>query len=166
MKRERLPVLVVLAVALGACGGDGTPPSSGSSVPSFAGTYSSSQFWTLQVLRLSDGFMRSFTCAGSMTIVQSAGSGSSAPITGFATVTGTVCAPVSFNMSGRVNTDGSVSFTTGGPPPTEGPCPGGSNVAFAGLIATPNISARGVTTVQCPEFGEHQFTYIMAGRRP
>jgi len=39
--------------------------------------------------------------------------------------------------------------------------------AIAGTFTNTNrlISARGVTRVQCPEFGEHVFTYLVTASR-
>src|SRR5262249_7939875 len=88
------------------------------------------------------------------------------------------CAPESYDLTGTAISGGDLSivpvtFTTNGPRPPEGPCPGGSNVAYSGQITmasqirtiNPRLSARGVTSVTCPQFGEHQFTYLINGSR-
>ena len=71
------------------------------------------------------------------------------------------CAPESYNPTGTVATSGAIEFTTNGPKPPEGPCPGGTNVRYSGQVTASDshrfISARGVTTVTCPDFGEHDF---------
>lgn len=135
-----------------------TPP------PEVAGQYRGFPFWTLQVLRTSDNFQTSFTCQGSMTITQQPGS---ATIGGFVVVTSPPCEPVSFNLTGTVQAGGAVTFTTNGPRPPQGPCPGGQNIEYTGTFTNNNrlLSARGVTRVQCPEFGEHVFTYLINGQR-
>jgi hypothetical protein len=42
-------------------------------------------------------------------------------------------------------------------------------VRYSGQITSSgdwrHLSARGVTTVTCPEFGEHEFTYLIDGSR-
>jgi hypothetical protein len=94
--------------------------------------------------------------------------GSTSGVSGFASVTWG-CAPESYDLNGSVRAGGAVDFTTNGPKPPEGPCPGGKNVRFSGQVSTSDsyasLSARGVTTVTCPEFGEHEFTYLIDGSR-
>ena len=114
--------------------------------------------WTLQVLRKSNRFQKQFQCYGQMTLLQ--GASGSARLTGFAVVS-SGCAPESYNPTGTVATSGAIEFTTNGPKPPEGPCPGGTNVRYSGQVTASDshrfISARGVTTVTCPDFGEHDF---------
>jgi hypothetical protein len=154
-------VVPALALALSACGGDDEGPTSPTPPPDIAGAYYTS--WTLQVLRKSDGFQKSFYCSGQLTFVQS-----TTVLSGFAVV-GPPCAPESYDLSGTVRAGGAVEFTTNGPRPTEGPCPGGKNVRFSGQVTAEDgwrsLSARGVTDVTCPEFGDHEFTYIVQGSR-
>jgi hypothetical protein len=157
--------LVALVLALAACGDDGpttpTPPPA-----DVAGNYWLT--WTLQVLRRSDGFQTQFYCAGSITLVEGTATGSTAPLTGFAVVD-LPCAPESFDLQGSVNALGAIQFTTDGPPPLEGPCPGAQDVRFSGQVTEQSgwhsLSARGVASVTCPEFGEHEFTYLLNGGR-
>jgi hypothetical protein len=156
-----------VGLMLAACGGDsGSPTTPSTPPPDVAGSYWAS--WTLQVLRKSDGFQTSFNCSGQLTLVQGASAAGTAPLTGFAVV-GYPCAAESYDLKGSVVAGGGVEFTTNGPRPLEGPCPGGTNVAFSGQITSQDswrsLSARGVATVQCPEFGEHEFTYIIQGSR-
>jgi hypothetical protein len=155
-----------LGLMLAACGGDNSPTTPATPPPDVAGAYYTS--WTLQVLRKSDGFQTSFYCSGQLTLVQGAAAGGTAPLTGFAVV-GYPCADESYDLRGSVVAGGGVQFTTNGPRPLEGPCPGGQNVSFSGQITSQDgyhsLSARGVATVQCPEFGEHEFTYLIQGSR-
>ncbi len=155
---------VGLVSGMAGCGDDGgTPTSVAAETPAVAGSYSAG--WTLQVLRRSDGFQKEFSCWGRMTL----SSTTTGTLTGFVTVE-TLCPATSFDVSGRVLPGGVVEITSGGPRPPEGPCPGGSGVRFTGQ-ATPatgratQLSLRGVTEVTCPEFGEHQFTYLVEANR-
>jgi len=167
--RHRLaaPALVVaLGLGLTSCGGDDEGPTSLPSPPDVAGRYSLS--WTLQVLRKSDGFQKQFYCSGQMTLSQGTATASTALLSGFAAVT-SGCAPESYDLGGTVSAGGAIEFTSNGPPPPEGPCPGGRNVRYSGQATSSgdrrSLSARGVTTVTCPEFGEHEFTYLINGSR-
>jgi hypothetical protein len=154
-----------LAVALLAsgCGDDNSSRPTAPNPPvlssNLSGTYGVS--WLMQVLRTSDGFMTSFNCSGSMTLQQS-GSGE---LSGFSVV-GSPCPAVSYPLRGRVSSDGSIEFLTGGPKPPQGPCPGVQETSYTGIVTGgTRISARGVGTVRCPEFGEHVFTYIVSANK-
>ena len=165
-RATRQLAVLALAGALAApgCGGDSatnpTPP------PDVAGQYSLA--WTLQVLRKSDGFQKQFACFGTLTLTQDAASGSTAALGGFSTVLSN-CAPESYDLRGSIGATGAVDYTTNGPKPPEGPCPGGKDVHYTGQMtvngASGSLSARGVTTVSCPEFGEHEFTYLMTASK-
>ena len=159
---------LVLAFSLAGCGDDNdsitTPTKPATPPPNIAGTYYGS--WVLQVLRKSDGFQKQFRCYGRITFRQSGTSTSTAALTGFAGAD-SPCTPESWDLSeGAVRAGGALEFTTSGPAPLEGPCPGGKDVKFAGQ-STPassgsyRLSARGVTNVSCPQYGEHEFTYII-----
>jgi hypothetical protein len=164
---RRLAALALAApLGLGAvaCGGDENPASS-TPPPDVAGTYYAN--WTLQVLRTSDGFQTSFYCSGQLTLVQgTTQAGGTASLSGFAVVA-YPCAPESYDLVGSVAEGGAIAFVTDGPPPPEGPCPGGEDVRFSGQVTEQDgwrsLSVRGVTTVTCPEFGEHDFTYLIQG---
>jgi hypothetical protein len=156
-------VVLVGALLVSGCGGDSDSPSSPTPPPSdVAGRYGAT--WTIQVLRKSDGFQKQFFCYGSMTLTETGTSGSATALGGFATVTSN-CAPESYDLKGSIVSGGEIAFTTNGPKPPEGPCPGGKNVEFSGQLTSSgsyrSISARGVSTVTCPEFGEHQLTYLL-----
>jgi hypothetical protein len=174
IRSQTLALALASAFALGACGGDsdngstptGNTPTTNTgtgTVPQVAGVYSNSQLWVHQVLRTSDGFITSFTCSGSITLTQRPGStsGRGDTITGFAVV-GSPCPPVSFDLSGSVAADGSISFVSGGPKPPQGPCPPAANVPYSGGVFGRQINLRGSAVVTCPEFGEHRFTYIIS----
>jgi hypothetical protein len=163
--RLSAPVLLVaLGLGLVSCGGGDESPTSPTPPPYVSGLYSLT--WALQVLRKSDGFQKQFYCYGQMTLSQGTASASTAPLSGFAAVT-SGCAPESYDLRGTVNLSGAVEFTTNGPKPPEGPCPGGKDVRYSGQITSSGdsryLSARGVTTVACPQFGEHEFTYLISG---
>jgi len=153
---------LALAIGLSACGGGSESPTSVTPPPDVTGPYFLQ--WTLQVLRKSDGFQTQFQCYGQMTLGQSAATASTSSVSGFATVN-SGCAPESYDLRGSVSSGGAIEFDTNGPKPPEGPCPGGKNVHFTGQVTTAGnsviVSARGVTTVTCPEFGEHEFTYLI-----
>lgn len=155
-------VAVVLSLGLVACGGDDNGITSVTPPPDVAGPYFLQ--WTLQVLRKSDGFQKQFQCNGTMTLVQGTPTASTSTLSGFATVT-SGCAPESYDLSGTVSSGGAIEFTTNGPKPPEGPCPSGKNVRFTGQVTSSGtsviVSARGVTSVTCPQYGEHEFTYLI-----
>ena len=156
----------LLTLGLAACGGDSDPITSSPPPPDVAGPYSLQ--WTLQVLRKSDGFQKAFTCYGQMTLVQGTAAASVAPLSGFAVVS-SGCAPESSDLNGSISSGGAIEFNTNGPKPPEGPCPGGKNVHFSGQLTTSGsrnvVSARGVTTVTCPQYGEHEFTYLISASK-
>lgn len=156
---------VCIALSLAACGDD-EGPTSVAPPPDVAGSYWAQ--WTLQVLRKSDGFQKAFYCSGQITLAQGQAVGGTAPLSGFSVV-GSPCAPESYDLRGTIVAGGAVELTTDGPPPTEGPCPGGEDVRFTGNIASQDnwrtLSVRGVTTVSCPPLGDHEFTYLIEGSR-
>lgn len=165
MKRGMQSALAaVLALGLATCGDD-SPTSPTPPPPDVAGTYQVR--WTLEVLRLSDGFRIDFRWLGGLTLAQGPPSGRTAPLTGSAVVYSSTSEL--YDLAGTVDNHGGIRFTTSGPPPPEGPCPGGENVAFLGQVSQGAegalLSARGVTTVDCPVFGEHEFTYRLDGER-
>jgi hypothetical protein len=153
-------------LALSGCGGDDASPTSPTPPPDVSGRYSLT--WTIQVLRKSDGFQKQFYCYGQLTLVQPEGTASPGALSGFAAVT-SGCVPESYDLSGSVAPGGAIEFTSQGPNPPEGPCPGGANVRYSGEVTSVDsrryLSARGVTNVVCPEFGEHEFTYLLNGTK-
>jgi uncharacterized Zn-binding protein involved in type VI secretion len=156
------PVAAALSLGLVACGGDNDHITSVTPPPDVAGAYFLQ--WTLQVLRKSDGFQKQFQCYGSMTLVQGTAAASTSSLSGFATVT-SGCAPESYDLNGSISAGGAIELNTSGPKPPEGPCPGGKNVHFTGQATSSGtsviLSARGVTTVTCPGYGDHEFTYLV-----
>jgi hypothetical protein len=140
-----------------------TPTPTPVPAPDVSGRYTGGPLWVLQVLRTSDNFQTSFNCNGTMTISQSPGNYS---VAGFMASSGP-CEPVSFELTGSFEPGGAVTFRSDGPRPPQGPCPGGKDIEFRGTFTNSNrlLSARGVTRVQCPEFGEHVFTYLVTANR-
>jgi hypothetical protein len=163
-KTVTLAVALSAAGLLTACGDEAVISAPTPQVPAIAGIYSAFRPWVHQVYRVSDGFITSFSCSGSITLAQQPSGTGIATVTGFAVV-GAPCPPLSFDLAGTVTADGAVRFISGGPKPPEGPCPGGANVEYTGAVTGRTLSARGVTTVQCPEYGEHRFTYIFTASR-
>ncbi|HEY6548229.1 MAG TPA: hypothetical protein VI589_09995 [Vicinamibacteria bacterium] len=166
MHLRKTTTIAVLGLALAACGGSDGPTGPTVPPPDVAGTYYMT--WQLQVLRKSDGFQTQFYCSGRITLSQGATSVDTASLSGFVVVDAP-CAPESYDLSGTVGLGGAVEFTTNGPRPLEGPCPGGTGVAYTGQITAESgwrsLSARGTTMVTCPEFGPHDYTYLLSGSR-
>jgi len=165
-RRAAFGLAAALSLALVACGGDDDGPTTATPPPAIGGSYFVQ--WTLQVLRRSDGFQTQFVCYGTMTLAQNPPAGSTSALSGFAVVS-SGCAPESYDLSGSVSAGGVIEFTTNGPKPPEGPCPGGKDVRFTGQVTTSksyaSLSTRGVTTVTCPQYGEHEFTYLINASR-
>ena len=154
------PVLVLLAlVLLAGCGSDS--PTTVTNLPNVAGTYTGYNIWLVQFKRTSDGYSGAFNCNGSVTIVQSR----AGQLSGFAVVS-SPCPPLSFDLSGGVGPDGSVTFTTGGPRPSVGQCPAAVAATYAGLVSDKVLSARSSAYIFCPGPGEgpHHFDYILTAR--
>ena len=160
---------VALALAIAGCGDDRdgvtTPVTS---PPNVSGAYTG--YWTLQVLRKSDGFKKQFYCQAWLTVQQAETDTKTARLSGWIRAD-FPCSPESYELEGTVGANGAIAFTTDGPAPPEGPCPGSAGVRFSGQRTlmdsggSNGLSARGVTDVTCPEYGAHQFTYIIEARR-
>lgn len=161
-----LGLVLALGVLASGCGGDAEGPTAPPTPSDVAGRYGIT--WTIQVLRKSDGFQKQFYCYGSLTLSETGWTGSTTALEGFASVT-SGCAPESYDLRGSIGSGGVIEFTTNGPKPPEGPCPGGRDVAFSGQFTTSgsyrSISARGVSAVTCPQFGDHELTYLIQGSR-
>lgn len=160
--------IALTAASLAACGSDSGP--SGPSIvpvnyPSVGGSYSAT--WTTQYNRTRDGYNGAFTCYGSLTLTQEP---NSAEFKGFAVVSSN-CPPLSFDLTGSVTVGGELSFRTGGPKPSGGPCPAPPITSYTGSFTTAgsslSISARGLTTVNCPGEleGEYKFTQLISAQR-
>jgi hypothetical protein len=160
MKTQALGLLAL--VGLAACGGNDSPTQPTTPAPRIAGTYSAQ--WLIQFIRSNDGFTGSFNCYGIMSISQP--SGTSNAITGFATV-GSPCPPLTFDISGTVQPDGSLAFVSGGPRPPEGQCPAAVGTQYTGVVTETSLSAHGTAMLNCPGPGEgpHRFDYILSAWR-
>jgi hypothetical protein len=146
-----------LAFVLAGCGGDDTTGSTPTvPVPSVAGSYSG--YWLVQFRRLHDGYTGSFYCNGSVTLAQSA----SGTLTGFVVV-GDTCPPLSFDLTGGIDGQGTIRFTSGGPRPPVGQCPSPAGVSYSGVVTGSSLSARASAQIECPGPGEgtHTFDYIL-----
>ncbi len=155
----------VLALAgLTACGGDSlTTPTN---IPDVAGKYQGWPTWTVQWLRSHDSATGTFTCDGSLTLSQGPSFTGGATLTGFVVV-GAPCPPQSFELTGSVTADGSISFRTSGPKPPEGQCPAAADVQFSGIVHGHELSARGTANIDCPGPGEgpQRMDYILSAYR-
>jgi hypothetical protein len=163
MSRTIAATLACAALAL-LSGCDSDSPSSPSTppapVPSVSGTYQSTN-WQVQFNRTSDGYSGSWTCAGTMTLVQEPGSDK---FTGFAVVN-SPCKAVSFDVAGSVAPGGAITFLTRGPASGAGPCPQPPPSTYSGLFQNNTISARNQVKVECGGEGEYTFNQIVSARR-
>jgi hypothetical protein len=145
-------------LALAACGNDSpTTPVDTTPVPDVAGTYNNGAMWLTQFVRPHDGYSGSWTCSGTLTLVQPPGSRA---ITGFAVV-GFPCPALSFELTGTVQPGGAITFNTGGPKPGAGPCPAPPAADYSGTFTENNrtLSARSTKTLFCPGEGEGQYNF-------
>jgi hypothetical protein len=156
--QSRVLALLTL-VLLVACGSDS--PTTVTSLPNVSGTYTGYNIWLVQFKRTYDGYSGAFNCNGSVTIVQSR----AGQLSGFAVISAP-CPPLSFDLAGSVGSDGSVTFTTGGPRPSVGQCPAALATTYAGLVSEKVLSARSSTNLFCPGPGEgqHHFDYVLTAR--
>lgn len=168
MKKTTTIGLLCSVLLLGACGAEtpSGPLVNNNPVPNMAGTYQNWQMWLVQFNRDHDGFSGSFTCGGSLTISQSESVSGVAAIRGFAVVS-EPCPPRSFDLTGSIVSDGTVTFKTGGPKPPTGQCPEAPSSTFSGLFANRSLSARSSVRLFCPgpNEGDHTFNYIVSGYR-
>ena len=149
-------------LALAACGNQSptTPPDQGEVVPNVAGVYSNDAMWLTQFNRVYDGYRGSWTCSGSLTLVQAPGTPS---FTGFAVV-GAPCSALSFELGGAVRPGGAVYFTTGGPKPEAGPCVSTMPLTtYVGTLTENNrtLSVRSTKRLFCQGEGDYEFTQII-----
>jgi len=161
MRTKTMALAALLApLALTACGGDSPTAPSGPPPPGVAGSYSG--YWLTQFERTHDGYSGSFTCGGTITLVQAP---SSKTITGFAVVASSPCPPVSFDLSGTVEAGGAITLKTAGPKPPAGPCPVPPASTYTGTIGQGSsggglqLSARSTVMVDCPGPGEGQYRF-------
>lgn len=160
-------IVTVVAASLAACGDSksGLVTPTVVNYPSVVGSYNAT--WTTQYNRTRDGYNGSFTCYGSLTLTQEP---NSPDIRGFAVVSSN-CPPLSFDLAGSVTAGGEISFRTGGPKPAGGPCPAPPVTSYTGSFTTAGssltISARGLTSVNCPGEleGEYKFTQLISAQR-
>jgi hypothetical protein len=149
-------IVLPLLLAAAACGGDNPTEPTPGPIPSIAGSYGG--YWLVQFRRHHDGFSGSFYCNSSVTLAQTATGG----LTGFAVV-GETCPPLSFDVSGSVNAQGALRFTSGGPKPPVGQCPAAVATIYSGVVAGSSLSVRATAQIECPGPGEgtHTFDYIL-----
>ena len=155
MKTKAFALSALLLLA--ACGDDKitTPTPPIEPPPSIAGSYSTQ--WLTQFIRPHDGYSGSWTCSGSLTIVQSPGASS---FTGFGVVSAP-CPAVSFDLVGKVHVGGAISFDTGGPKAGAGPCPAPPVSTYTGTLSKDGrqMSARSTKTLNCPGEGEGEYQF-------
>ena len=155
MKSKAFALSALLLLA--ACGDDKitTPTQPPEPLPSIAGSYSTQ--WLTQFIRPHDGYSGSWTCSGNLTIVQSPGASS---FTGFGVVSAP-CPAVSFDLVGKVQAGGAISFDTGGPRAGAGPCPAPPVSTYTGTLSKDarQISARSTKTLNCPGEGEGEYDF-------
>ncbi len=153
---RRLAPCALWLLILAGCGSD-SPTAPSVPIPSVAGRYEAWNMWQVQFFRTRDGFTGSFYCSGSVTLAQSG-----AQVTGFAVV-GEPCPPSSFDLTGTVTADRSLSLTTSGPRPPEGQCPSPVSASYAGVVAGNQVSLHAAANLDCPGPGEgpHRFDYII-----
>jgi hypothetical protein len=116
--------------------------------------------WLTQFNRVYDGYSGSWTCSGSLTLVQAPGTLS---FTGFAVV-GAPCSALSFDLGGAVRPGGAVYFTTGGPKPEAGPCVSTMPLTTYFGTLTENsrtLSLRSTKRLFCQGEGDYEFTQII-----
>jgi hypothetical protein len=152
MKTKALAVLALLGLA--ACS-DSSPTSPSEVVPDLSGNWSGN--WLTQFVRPHDGYSGSWSCWGSLTLVQAPGARS---FTGFAVV-GAPCPAVSFDLEGTVQAGGAITFVTGGPKPGAGTCPAPPNATYSGTLSNNNrsLSARSAKSLFCPGDGEGTYDF-------
>lgn len=157
--QSRVFALLALVILVG-CGSD-SPTTVVTSLPNVSGTYNAYNMWLVQFRRFHDGYSGSFNCSGSVTIVQSR----AGQLSGFAVVSAP-CPQLSFDLTGSVASDGSVTFTTGGPRPSVGQCPAALDTTYTGLVSDKVLSARAGADIFCPGPGEgqHHFDYVLTAR--
>ena len=119
--------------------------------------------WLTQFRRTHDGYNGSWTCSGSLTIAQAAGSPS---FSGFAVV-GAPCPAESFELVGTVQRSGALTMTMRGPRPGAGTCPLPPVALYQGLLDAGVISVRNQVQLDCPGAGEGQYVFnqIVTARR-
>ncbi len=159
MKKLTRPAALILTLGLAACGNDG-PTAPPRPLPAVAGSWGVQ--WLVQFERTRDGFSGSYYCWGTMTLSQSATAGDSANLSGF-TVIQSGCPQGTFDVSGSLRPDGTLTLATAGPRPNEGQCPVVEEARYAGQVSNNVFSARSEEIVNCPGpgEGEHRFNYVM-----
>ena len=158
MKTKTNAFALSALLLLAACGDDNKvtgPTAPTEPVPSIAGSYSTQ--WLTQFIRPHDGYRGSWTCSGSLTIVQPPGSRA---FTGFSVVSAP-CPADSFDLKGTVDVGGAISFDTGAPRAGAGPCPAPPVATYSGTLGKDGrqLSARSTKTLNCPGEGEGEYNF-------
>ncbi len=168
MSKTMRGLALLSVLALTACGDDDTPVTPSTPPPpavnqSWSGTYANSQLWLVAFERTSDGWRSSYTCPGTITVSQGPQSGTTAPLTGFVVVN-QPCPPDTFDFTGTVGPDGSMTMTTDGPRPQG--CPAKATT-YTGLFNGRQLTARGITSIDCAgeTVGTHKFDYVITAFR-
>ncbi len=159
-----LKTLATAAVllALAACGSDSsTSASAVPSYPSLQGVWYAN--WTTQYNRTRDNYNGSYQCPGQLTINHDP---RKSTFTGFAVVS-QPCPPLSFDLSGTIDSSKGVHITMAGPRPGAGTCPQFPVSGYTGSLVDPALSLRANATVNCPGTleGEYTFSILLSARK-
>ena len=156
-------VAVALSLGLAACGGDDDQITSVTPPPDVAGPYFLQ--WTLQVLRKSDGFQKQFELLRPDDARPGGGHRLDAPPCRASPWSAPAARPSPTTSTAASAPGARSSSTRTARSRPRGPAPAARTSTSRARSRPPArrviVSARGVTTVTCPQFGEHEFTYLI-----